>query len=131
MIKNNAIQLYLTCADQAEAGKIAKALLAKNLIACAKRLPVSSDFHWQGKIEGADEVLLIMDSEASLFEQIEEEVAKLHSYETFVLQAVPVERTSRAASQWLEEVLNGKPARGSRDAKAGNTGRIKNDRNNE
>lgn len=98
-------QLWLTCANKTEADKIAKALLAKYLVACAKQLPVSSDFLWQGKIDHNDEILLVMDSHEDLFDKIEAEVAKLHSYETFVLQAIPVSKVSTAAAKWLEDSL--------------------------
>lgn len=96
-------QLQLTCANKSEADGIAKTLLKKRLIACAKQISISSDFRWQGKIEHADEILLIMDGKMSNFEKIESEVKKLHSYETFVLQATPIEHVSKQAMGWLEE----------------------------
>jgi periplasmic divalent cation tolerance protein len=105
MIKADFCQLWLTCADKKEADKIANTLLVKHLVACAKQLPVSADFHWQGKIEHSDEVLLIMDSKLDLFEEIEKEVAKLHSYETFVLEAIPVVKVSKKAENWLKSEI--------------------------
>lgn len=102
---NNLCQLWLTCKDKSEAGAIAKELLNKRLIACAKELNVSSNFIWKGNTENSTEVLLIMDSTEDLFSQVEEVVAKIHSYETFVLQAVPITYTSGRAKEWAEEVL--------------------------
>jgi periplasmic divalent cation tolerance protein len=98
-------QLWLTCADKKEADKIAVALLAKHLVVCVKQLPVTADYRWQGKIEHADEVLLLMDSRMDLFEHIEQEVKRLHSYDTFVLEATPVEKVSRPAQEWLKQEL--------------------------
>lgn len=66
-------------------------------------MPVSSDFHWQGKIEHGNEALLIMDTKLDLFEQIEPEVKKLHSYDTYVLQAIPIAQLSKDAEDWLIE----------------------------
>lgn len=43
-------QFWLTCKDKAETDKIAKSLLNKRLIACAKQIKVDSQFHWQGKL---------------------------------------------------------------------------------
>ncbi len=100
-------QLWLTCADGVEATKIAKALLDKRLIACAKQLPVSADYWWEGKVEHADEVLLVMESRRDLFDKVEAEVANLHSYETFVLQAIPMIRISKKAKAWLTRETNG------------------------
>lgn len=102
-------QLWLTCADKKEADKIADTLLAGHLVACAKQIPVSSDFRWQGKIEHSDEVLLVMESREGLFDQIDAEVKKVHSYDTFVLEAVPITRISKNAATWLKsEIINAK-----------------------
>lgn len=102
----NFCQLWLTCADKTEAEKITKALLEKHLVACAKQVPVSSDFLWQGKVDHNDEILLIMDSREDLFDQIEAEIARLHSYEIFVLQAIPISKISKQAEVWLKDSLN-------------------------
>lgn len=95
------VELVLTCKDWAEAEKIADTLLKKHLIACAKFLPVESKYWWEGKIESDSEVLIFMESVAENFPQIETEVAKLHSYATFVLKATPITQISKDAAQWL------------------------------
>ena len=92
---NNFCQFWLTCADKKEADKIANTLLVKHLVACAKQIPVTADYWWQGKIEKGNEVLLIMESRENLFDKVEKEVAKLHSYDNFVLEAVPVAKISK------------------------------------
>ena len=98
-------QLWLSCKDAKEASKIADVLLSNKLVACSKQILVKSSFHWQGKIEGSDEILLMMESRADLFDQIEEAVTKLHSYDTFVLEAVPVSKVSTKAEKWLTQEL--------------------------
>ena len=98
-------QLWLTCKDAREADEIAKKLLNLRLIACAKQIPVVSDYRWQGKIEHEEEVILIMEGRLDLFDQIEAAVRKLHSYNTFVLSAIPIIRLSRGSKKWLEAEL--------------------------
>jgi periplasmic divalent cation tolerance protein len=98
--------LYLSCKDEGQAEKIANALLAKRLIVCAKRIPVESSFRWQGKIEKSSEVLMIMESREELFDKVEAEVAKLHSYDTFVLESIPITRISAKAGRWVEDELS-------------------------
>ena len=98
--------IWLTCADEKEASAIAAVLLAKKLIACAKHLPVGSDFLWKGSVDHNDEVLLVMESRLDLFELAEAEVAKIHSYETFVMSATPIEKLSQKATNWLGQSLN-------------------------
>lgn len=99
------ILLFLTCANDSEADKISVSLLKKHLIVCAKKTPVSSAFWWKGDIEKADEIMLVMESVEEKFKGIEEEVRKLHSYETFVLTALPVIKSSAGVSAWLKEGL--------------------------
>lgn len=101
-------QLWLTCANKPEADKIAASLLEKKLVACAKQIGVSSQFHWQGKIDSDSEVLLLMESREDLFLKIEEELAKIHSYDTFVLTSTPITNISKKAKDWLNGNLKGK-----------------------
>ena len=97
--------LFLTCKNTVEAGMITKALLEKRLVSCVKQLPVESHAWWKGKIEHTSEVLLVMEGALELFDKVEAEVAKLHSYDTFVLEAVPVAAVSGDASKWMSETL--------------------------
>ena len=98
--------LFLTCANQEEADKIAQALLEKKLVVCVKKSPVNSDFLWQGKIDHASEILLVMDSSEELFDQAEQEVKRLHSYDTPNLVSVLVSKSSSGIAQWLGQELN-------------------------
>ena len=97
--------LFLPCANNNEAEKISQSLLEKHLIICAKKTPVSSAFFWKGKIDKAEEILLIMESIEENFEEIEKDVRKIHSYKTFVLSAVPVVKYSSGVESWLKEGL--------------------------
>mgnify|MGYP001945128145 CR=1 FL=1 len=95
----------MTCADMAEGQRVSKVLLEKKLVACVKFLPVGADFLWDGKVDHNDEVLLMMESREDLFDQIEAEIAKVHSYDTFGLQATPINKLSKDAETWLHESL--------------------------
>lgn len=108
-MSNSFCQLWLTCKDEKEATKIADALLDKRLIACAKQIPLTADYLWRNKIKHSDEILLVMESREDLFDEIEREVVKLHSYDTFVLEATPISKISKKAEKWLNsELKNGK-----------------------
>src|SRR6266851_1560475 len=98
-------QLNLTCENAEEAGKIADALREHRLIVCAKQVPVESKFWWKGEVEMASEVVLVMDSAEDLFFAVEAEVGRMHSYETFVLQMLPMVGLSAAAQEWMDENL--------------------------
>jgi periplasmic divalent cation tolerance protein len=102
------VELVLTCADRAEAEKIADTLLDKHLIACAKFVQVDSKYRWQGKLETDKETLLLMESLAANFNQVENEISKLHSYDTFVLKQLAVTKLSKKADAWLRQETKSK-----------------------
>lgn len=99
---DNFVELVLTCGSWQEAQRIADTLLVKHLVACVEMIEVKSKYHWHGKIEEATEVKLIMETVAGNFDKVEAEVERLHSYETFVLQQLPLTRLSNAAAGWLK-----------------------------
>lgn len=94
------VELVLTCGSWQEAHKIADVLLQKRLVACVEFMEVQSKYRWHGQIEEAKEIKLIMETVAENFSAVEAEVAKLHSYDTFVLQQVPIGHVSKAAAEW-------------------------------
>ena len=99
------VNLLLTCANDKEAEKISQALLKKHLAVCIKKTKVSSSFLWKGKIDKDNEILLLMDSVEEKFAEIEKEIRKLHSYETFVLMAVPVIKVSKGIEEWMKDEI--------------------------
>ncbi|OGK19131.1 hypothetical protein A3G67_02565 [Candidatus Roizmanbacteria bacterium RIFCSPLOWO2_12_FULL_40_12] len=99
------VVLLLTCGGKEEADKIVKALLEKKLIVCAKSFSVSSTFYWKNSIDSGEEIFIVMDSSENLFEKVEEEIRKLHSYDTFNLVSIPVTKTSRGVVEWMKEGL--------------------------
>ena len=98
--------LFLTCANNQEADKISTALLEKKLVFCVKKQPVSSSFLWKGKIDISDEVLMIIETLENNFKKIDKEVSKLHSYDTYVLMAVPVSQTTDKVEKWVKAELS-------------------------
>lgn len=96
--------VLLTC-EPGEEQKLAQVLLEKRLIACAKFMPVSSLFWWEGKIADDTETMVLMETAEDLYDDIEAEVAKLHSYETFVLTQIPITRLNKKAAAWMQSEL--------------------------
>jgi len=78
----NARIVLTTAGSQEEARKIANALLERRLAACVNIVPhVESIYRWQGKIETAEEWLLLIKTQAELFDRIRNAVKELHSYD--------------------------------------------------
>jgi len=106
-MENSFVELVLTCGSWQEAQRIADALLEQRLVACVEMMDIASKFHWQDHLEESKEIKLIMKSIADNFKKVETEVAKLHSYDTFVLQSIPLQQTSAEATKWMEEIIHG------------------------
>ena len=65
-----------------EARKIARHLVDERLAACVNIIPwIESIYRWQGKIETAEEWLLLIKTQAELFDRIRNAVKELHSYD--------------------------------------------------
>ena len=101
---SGVVELVLACGSWQEAQKIADALLEQKLVACVEFLEVQSKFRWQDAVEQANEIKLIMTTVEKHFDTVEAVVKKLHGYETFVLQMLPVGKLNSDAEKWLQDV---------------------------
>ena len=105
-MNDNYILILVTTKDKQEAEKITKALLNERLIACGNIInPVTSFFHWSGKINKAEECLIVMKSRMDLFAQVAERVKGLHSYEVPEILALPIVDGSKAYFDWMGGIL--------------------------
>jgi periplasmic divalent cation tolerance protein len=96
----------VTTSTKAEAETIVQKLLEKKLIACGNILgPILSHFHWLGKIESAEEYLVLLKSRGDLFEELSETVKTVHSYDVPEILAFPVVKGSKDYLDWLGSVL--------------------------
>lgn len=98
----SAIFIYVTAPSAKEAKKIADAVVADRLAACANILPgMHSVYHWQGKIEEADETVIIFKTRATLFQAVEARVKELHKYSSPCIVALPVEAGHQPYLDWI------------------------------
>ena len=105
-MKSDYIIILVTCKDKQEAEKITQTLLNEHLIACGNIVnPVTSFFHWSGKIDKAEECLIVMKSRLDLFSQVADRVRGLHSYEVPEILALPIVEGSEAYLDWMGVVL--------------------------
>jgi periplasmic divalent cation tolerance protein len=102
MQMSDKIVVLSTCGSAEEAASIARALVERRLAACVNIVPgVRSVYRWKGAVEEAGEWLLIVKSSQALFERLEEELRKMHSYETPEIVALPVVAGSASYLEWL------------------------------
>ena len=101
------IIVIVTTSSKSEAEKITQSLLEAKLIACANIVgPVLSHFRWSGKINKAEEYLILMKSRRGLFEQLSEVVRSSHSYEVPEIIALPIINGSKPYLGWLSHCLS-------------------------
>lgn len=100
------ILVLVTCANEAEAGRLAAHLVEKRLAACVSASsPVRSIYRWQGAIEDAGEIALTIKTRRGLFGAVAAEIGKLHSYTTPEILAIPVLDGSPDYLAWMEREL--------------------------
>jgi periplasmic divalent cation tolerance protein len=77
----NAAVAYITCKDRDEALRIGKALLENRLAACVNALDrMTSMYWWEGRIESADECVLLAKTTSEKQADLVRKVKELHSY---------------------------------------------------
>ena len=103
MAENHIVTLC-TVPDRESGERIAKALVEEKLAACVNLLPgVSSIYRWQGKVEKAEECLLIIKTGVSRFEPLKQRIKALHPYKLPEIIALPIIHGSREYLNWLTE----------------------------
>jgi periplasmic divalent cation tolerance protein len=98
------ILVLSTAGSERDAGNIAYALLERQLAACVNILPkVASVYRWQGKIERAEEWLLVIKTTKAAFENVRDTIRELHSYEVPECISFSIENGSADYLQWIED----------------------------
>lgn len=102
------IVVLSTCAAEADAERMARALVEGRLAACVTVAPgVRSFYRWKGKIESSVEFLLIAKTSRGLFPALCAEIEKLHPYEVPELLALPVVAGAEKYLSWFQANLRG------------------------
>ncbi|HEY5030700.1 MAG TPA: divalent-cation tolerance protein CutA [Candidatus Angelobacter sp.] len=100
----NARIVLTTTGSQEEGRKIAQALVDRRLAACVNIVPqIESIYRWQGKIETAEEWLLVIKTQADLFERVRDAVKELHSYDLPEFVMLEVAAGSQEYLSWIAE----------------------------
>lgn len=96
------IEVRVNCPDEATASAIAERIVSERLAAVANiHAPISSCYHWKGRIERASEVPLVLKTRRSLFEALAALITDLHPYETPGILGTEAALANRAYLTWL------------------------------
>lgn len=97
-----ALLVLTTLPDRDTAMKLAHAVIDARAAACVNVLGAcTSVYRWQGTVENAAEVPLLIKTTAARYAALEALVRSLHPYELPEIIAVPVARGLPAYLQWV------------------------------
>jgi len=108
MSNEKYIVVFITAETHGQGRDIADALLARKLAACVNIVPgVQSKFWWQGKIDSANESLLIVKTREVLLDKVIATVKSLHSYKVPEIIALPIIGGNKDYLDWIDESTGG------------------------
>jgi periplasmic divalent cation tolerance protein len=97
-----ALLVLTNLPDAASARALAEHVVAERLAACVNILaPCRSVYRWQGKLEDAEEVPLLIKTSADRYAALEATIRARHPYELPEIVAVPISRGLPAYLDWL------------------------------
>ena len=101
------VLVLTTAGNEAEAGKIAHHLVEHQLAACVNIVPrIQSVYRWEGKVETAEEYLLVIKTTKSRSAEVQSAIRELHSYDLPECIVISVESGSEEYLNWIEDSVN-------------------------
>jgi periplasmic divalent cation tolerance protein len=108
MTGTGAIALYVTCPTMAVADAIAMRLVEARLAASVNIIPgAHSLYWWKGRIERADEVVLVAKTLAPRVDEATAAIVAAHPYDTPAIVAFDIVAGSRRYLDWLAAEASG------------------------
>lgn len=99
-----AIIVLTNMADMDSARSLAGTLVERRLAACVNLLPnVQSVYRWEGVVEQAEEVTLLIKTTAGRYADLEQAIRQLHPYELPELIALPASAGLPGYLAWITQ----------------------------
>lgn len=103
-VDTQPLLLLTTCPDQASADTVAQALVEEGLAACVTQIPgATSVYRWQGRIERASEIQLLIKTRVTVCAATMARLAQLHPYELPEMIVVEPRDVSEPYLRWVNE----------------------------
>ncbi|MGL4449504.1 MAG: divalent-cation tolerance protein CutA [Plesiomonas sp.] len=103
-MQDNYLLVYTSCPDEAQAKRLAHALVAARLAPCVQiSAPIQSIYYWEGKLCQEQEVSLQIKCLQSRYAQLQQLVQQLHPYQVPEIIAVPVTHGLPAYLDWIKD----------------------------
>ena len=99
---DRAVFVYTTWPTTVEAETAGRILVERRLAACVNILPgMISHYRWQGKVERAEEAVMIIKTRASLADAVSDAVKEQHSYDTPAILVLALDSVEKNYLGWL------------------------------
>ena len=103
-VSTDTLIALCTCPERESALHIAEQLVDRRLAACVNLVPgITSVYRWKGKLESADEVLLVIKTREDRLPELQQAVSEMHPHELPELIAVPVAGGLPAYLNWVAQ----------------------------
>ena len=102
------IIVFVTCESKEQAESIAQTVVTEKLAACVNVLPgVRSCYVWERKLTWSDEILLLVKTTRGRFDQLQDRIKELHSYDVPEILGVPIEDAFEKYIAWIDQSVGG------------------------
>lgn len=100
---NQPLLVLTNVPQQALADAMARTLVEQGLAACVNILPpVTSVYRWQGEVEQASEIPLLIKTTQARYQELEQAILQLHPYEVPEIVALPLAAGLPAYLAWMQ-----------------------------
>ncbi len=101
---SEAMLVFTNLPDRATAERIAETLVTEGVAACVNMLAeCASVYHWQGKLEHASEVPLLIKTTRDAYPRLEGVLRNLHPYELPEIIALPISAGLPEYLSWVKQ----------------------------
>ena len=91
-----------TAPTEQQAVELVRILVEERIVACGNIVPrVYSAYRWQGKVEEAEEVLIVFKTTAAAWPKLKERLPQLHPYEVPEVLLIPSADGLESYLQWV------------------------------
>ncbi|HZR64691.1 MAG TPA: divalent-cation tolerance protein CutA [Terriglobales bacterium] len=98
------VLILTTVGTEAEARKIAENLVDQRMAACVNIVPrIQSVYRWEGRVESAEELLLLIKTTKARAAGVQTAVRELHSYDLPEFVVVSMEDGSAEYLAWIDD----------------------------
>lgn len=100
---NKYIIVTTLCNKEEIANKITDILLEKRLVAGSQMSKVYSKYWWNNQLEECDEYKLEFRTKESLFNEIKDEINKIHDYEIAEISSFEIVNANIEFLKWIDD----------------------------